>query len=124
MNKYTERSNIACPKTVCTHMNVKIVELQLVLLFSIIFSVNRIISCELKMYYTLFCFPGRYGFLLPPELIIPTAEETWHFHITVIREILKNCTITASSSKTTSNLLLFIFLIFFSIFNLFCLRII
>lgn len=30
---------------------------------------------------------GRYGFMLPPELIIPTAEETWDFHITVIREI-------------------------------------
>jgi len=31
---------------------------------------------------------GHYGFVLPPEQIIPTAEETWAFHLTVIREIL------------------------------------
>jgi len=31
---------------------------------------------------------GRYGFILPPEQIIPTAEEVWAFHITVIREIM------------------------------------
>lgn len=31
---------------------------------------------------------GLYGFLLPPAQIIPTAEETWAFHITVIREII------------------------------------
>jgi len=31
---------------------------------------------------------GLYGFLLPPEQIIPTAEEVWAFHITVIREII------------------------------------
>merc|ERR1711970_1130919 len=30
---------------------------------------------------------GTYGFLLPPSQIIPTAEETWAFHVTVIREI-------------------------------------
>jgi len=30
---------------------------------------------------------GTYGFILPPDQIIPTAEETWAFHITVIREI-------------------------------------
>jgi hypothetical protein len=29
-----------------------------------------------------------YGFLLPPAQIIPTAEETWAFHTTVIRELL------------------------------------
>jgi len=31
---------------------------------------------------------GAYGFLLPPEQIIPTAEETWAFHTTVIRELM------------------------------------
>jgi len=31
---------------------------------------------------------GAYGFLLPPAQIIPTAEETWAFHITVIRELM------------------------------------
>jgi len=31
---------------------------------------------------------GLYGFLLPPEQIIPTAEEVWAFHTTVIREII------------------------------------
>lgn len=30
---------------------------------------------------------GNYGFILPAEQIIPTAEETWAFHITVIREL-------------------------------------
>jgi len=31
---------------------------------------------------------GNYGFLLPPEQIIPTAEEVWAFHNTVIRELM------------------------------------
>jgi len=31
---------------------------------------------------------GVYGFLLPPDQIIATAEETWAFHITVIRELI------------------------------------
>merc|ERR1719391_377088 len=31
---------------------------------------------------------GRYGFLLPPTQIIPTAEEAWAFHKTVMREII------------------------------------
>jgi len=31
---------------------------------------------------------GNYGFLLPPEQIIPTAEEVWAFHHTVIRELM------------------------------------
>jgi len=31
---------------------------------------------------------GAYGFLLPPQQIIPTAEETWAFHTTVIRELM------------------------------------
>lgn len=30
---------------------------------------------------------GYYGFILPPDQIIPTAEEVWAFHITTIREI-------------------------------------
>jgi len=30
---------------------------------------------------------GLHGFLLPPDQIIPTAEETWAFHMTVIREL-------------------------------------
>eukprot|EP00090_Calanus_glacialis_P035855 TRINITY_DN6115_c0_g1_i1.p1 TRINITY_DN6115_c0_g1~~TRINITY_DN6115_c0_g1_i1.p1 ORF type:complete len:424 (-),score=112.63 TRINITY_DN6115_c0_g1_i1:138-1409(-) len=30
---------------------------------------------------------GNYGFILPAEQIVPTAEETWAFHITVIREL-------------------------------------
>jgi len=32
---------------------------------------------------------GLYGFLLPANQIIPTAEETWAFHITVIRELME-----------------------------------
>ena len=32
---------------------------------------------------------GTYGFLLPPEQIIPTARETWAFHLTAAREIIK-----------------------------------
>jgi len=32
---------------------------------------------------------GMYGFLLPPAQIIPTGEETWAFHLTVAREIIK-----------------------------------
>jgi len=31
---------------------------------------------------------GIYGFLLPPEQIIATAEETWAFHETVIRDLM------------------------------------
>merc|ERR1712241_383588 len=31
---------------------------------------------------------GVYRFLLPPDQIIATAEETWAFHITVIRELI------------------------------------
>ena len=31
---------------------------------------------------------GASGFLLPPEQIIPTAEETWAFHTSVIRELM------------------------------------
>jgi len=30
---------------------------------------------------------GYYGFILPPDQIIPTSEEVWAFHLTVIREI-------------------------------------
>jgi len=32
---------------------------------------------------------GEYGFLLPPEQIIPTGEEAWAFHLTVARELIK-----------------------------------
>lgn len=32
---------------------------------------------------------GAYGFLLPPQQIIPTGEEVWAFHQTVAREIIK-----------------------------------
>jgi len=32
---------------------------------------------------------GLNGFLLPADQIIPTAEETWAFHITVIRELMQ-----------------------------------
>jgi len=31
---------------------------------------------------------GAYGFLLPPEQIIPTAEETWAFHEVAARQIM------------------------------------
>jgi murein tripeptide amidase MpaA len=31
---------------------------------------------------------GANGFILPPEQIIPTAEEVWAFHLTVVREIM------------------------------------
>jgi len=32
---------------------------------------------------------GNYGFILPPEQIIPTGEEVWAFHLTVAREIIQ-----------------------------------
>jgi len=32
---------------------------------------------------------GAYGFLLPASQIIPTAEEVWAFHLTVITELIK-----------------------------------
>ena len=32
---------------------------------------------------------GHYGFLLPPEQIIPTGQEVWAFHMAVAREIIK-----------------------------------
>ena len=35
------------------------------------------------------CNAGSFGFILPADQIIPTAEETWAFHITVIRELVK-----------------------------------
>merc|ERR1719348_598369 len=31
---------------------------------------------------------GNYGFLLPPEQIIPNGEEVWAFHATVARELI------------------------------------
>lgn len=31
---------------------------------------------------------GQYGFMLPPSQIVPTGEEVWAFHVTIIREIL------------------------------------
>jgi len=31
---------------------------------------------------------GLHGFILPADQIIPTAEETWAFHLTVIRELM------------------------------------
>lgn len=31
---------------------------------------------------------GRYGFLLPRELILPTSEEMWAFHQAVARYII------------------------------------
>lgn len=31
---------------------------------------------------------GLHGFILPPDQIIPTAEETWAFHVTVLRELM------------------------------------
>jgi murein tripeptide amidase MpaA len=32
---------------------------------------------------------GLYGFLLPPEQIIPTGEETWAFHKSAGRQIIE-----------------------------------
>lgn len=32
---------------------------------------------------------GNYGFLLPPNQIIPTGEETWAYHLTAARAILR-----------------------------------
>jgi len=32
---------------------------------------------------------GRYGFILPPEQIIPAAEETWAFHMSGARSIIE-----------------------------------
>jgi hypothetical protein len=31
---------------------------------------------------------GRYGFLLPRELILPTAEEIWEFHAAIANYII------------------------------------
>lgn len=31
---------------------------------------------------------GEYGFLLPPEQILPTAEETWAFHVSAANIII------------------------------------
>lgn len=31
---------------------------------------------------------GSYGFLLPADQIIPTAEEVWAFHVTVIKQLM------------------------------------
>jgi len=43
--------------------------------------VNFTVSMELRD-------TGLYGFLLPAEQIIPTAEEAWAFHMTVIRGLI------------------------------------
>ena len=32
---------------------------------------------------------GEYGFILPPNQIIPTEEEVWAFHMTVARQIIQ-----------------------------------
>ena len=32
---------------------------------------------------------GNYGFILPPDQIIPTGEEVWAFHLTVARQIIQ-----------------------------------
>ena len=32
---------------------------------------------------------GEYGFILPPNQIIPTGEEVWAFHMTVARQIIQ-----------------------------------
>ena len=31
---------------------------------------------------------GMFGFLLPPDQIIPSGEEVWSFHLIVAREII------------------------------------
>ena len=31
---------------------------------------------------------GLYGFLLPPDQIIPTAEETWAFHVVAAQQMI------------------------------------
>ena len=46
-------------------------------------------------------FLGTYGFLLPPDQIIPTAEETWAFHLTVAREIFNRVGSSTSESDAT-----------------------
>jgi len=33
---------------------------------------------------------GRYGFLLPPSFIEPVGRETWQFHKTVAKHVIKN----------------------------------
>ena len=35
---------------------------------------------------------GLGGFVLPPEQIVPTGEEVWAFHLTVVRELLEDQT--------------------------------
>ena len=35
---------------------------------------------------------GHGGFVLPPEQIVPTGEEVWAFHLTVVRELLEDQT--------------------------------
>ena len=32
---------------------------------------------------------GRYGFILPPEQIIPAAEEIWAFHVSAAQSIIE-----------------------------------
>jgi len=47
---------------------------------------------------------GLYGFLLPPDQIIPTGEETWAFHKTGARLIIEEFGNHGSSSFNVSTL--------------------
>ena len=44
---------------------------------------------------------GQYGFLLPPEQIIPTGEEIMAFHVYMAQQIIKEFAVSLRLQNTT-----------------------